>query len=666
MTTVKIDIAKIGSAITAATNLADDVDQQRQRAAQASPISLPSLDDGSLAKKTRWITDHLEDLTSRRDLAVLLDKSGSGNAVYTVAADTISNVKEMLGQALADGAREVHPARTEEYRAYTEMMARWAQDPAVMSAMYQDLGPEGALRVLTTAAGDPQGYGLTHDEQQKLLDLLQDGLESATTDSGFPKEDYAHGLVEEATRNYEDYMGRGAYNPSGALAFLLTDGTFDRTFLRTVAEDLDQYERVEMNGATGLWGTRPDDGADFSSFTDWGSGYDNLDPLTGLMSSLENDPALALEFFSDDDDPDKPGEGVNSRAYYYLRERGWNQDGYDAVTGAVDAATTDPALTSDPQSQSAANAATLVSKFVDYMSERPNFSDIVERSDWPGNEASQNVAHMLTTYMAGVDHALTPGANGDVDPGVFQYTSDADRGVIPNMPLFDRDSLQKLSLWGLSTDEGFAQMRDGLNEYRADKLGSITDQLAADPDSDQLQTGLTTALGADARLEGFMVKTLEDDHIGDADERDAKTKAWIDFGSDVVDLIPVPGVDKITDDVAKNIVNAAIDRGKGSGQDAITEWLVHEGKDARASATDAADATLSQHSYIVATMLADRGLATDPNLDVPSWEEYSAMSDTDQATVRSSLFSQSSGIGGYFNIDDYAQAYDAEFRKYFE
>lgn len=666
MTTVEIDIELIGTAITALEDLAGDIDAQRSVATSSCPISLPALAESTLGKTSRWLTDHLEDLTTRRDLAILLDKEGTGAATYTVANDTASNVKQLLGEALADRADELHPAFPDQYRAYTAMLATWAEDPTVMAAMYGDLDAEGTLRVMTAAAGDPAGYGLEHGEQQALLDLFRTGLESASNDAAFRNSGFAGRLVDEATRDYDDYFGAGAYNPSGALAFLLTDGQYHPSFLKTIAEDLDHYERVEMNGARGIWGTRPNDGADFSQFVDWGSAYDNLDPMTGLMSAMENDPALALEFFSDNDDPDQPGEGVNSRAYYYLRERGWNQDGYDAITGVIDAATTDPGVTADPESPQAQDAARLVSKFVDYMSERPNFNEIVERSSWPGNEASENVAHMLTTYMAGVDHALTPGADGDVDAGVFRYTSDADRGVIPNMPLFDRESLEKLTLWGLSSDDGFAQMRDGLNEYRADKLGSIADQLAADPDSGQVQNGLTTALGADARLEGFMVKTLQDEHIGDAEERDAKTKAWIEFGSDVVDIIPVPGVDKITEEVAKNVVNGAIDRGKSTGTDAITDWLANEAEGATATANDVADGTLSQHSYIVATMLAERGLAGDPNLEVPSWDEYSAMSDSEQATVRSELFSRTSGIGGHFNIDDYAQAFDAEFRDYFE
>jgi len=667
VTSVEIDIEKIKSAITAATGLSSSIDSQRHLVMNASPISLPTLNDTGVGRASKWIDDNIDELNTRRDLAILLDTDDTGHVTYQIPVDNLTGTKDLLGETLAERAGEVMPQRPEDYNKFSALLANWVDDPAVMESMYTTLGPDGTLAVLSTAAQDPQGYGLKHDDQQKLLDLLRDGLETATTDPTFPDTTFAQGLVDEATRDpnelYQnsDFIG---YNPSGALAFLLSDGTFDRPFLETVADGLDDYERVQMDGARHLWGYRPDNGANFTNFVDWG--FENLDPMTGLMSAMENDPELALDFFSDNDDPDKPGEGINSRAYYYIHERNWDQDGYQAITGVIDAAATDPANIADPESQDAQNAARLASKFVDYLSTRDNIDSIAEKITWPGNESSENVAHLLTTYMAGVDHALTPGADGDVDPGVFQLTSDAQQGVLPNMPLFDRDSLQKVALLGLVSDDGFAQMRTGLNEYRADNLGLIADQLAADPDASTMQTTLTTALGADARLEGFFVRTLQDDHIGDADAQDARTAAWIDFGSDVIDLVPVPGVDKIVDETAKNIVNAAIDRGKSSGKDAITDWLAHEGKDARADANDAAEATLNQHSYVVATLLADRGLAGNPDLDIPSWDEYSAMSDSERATVRSQLFSTMEGVGGYFNIDDYNQAYRDEFQDYFK
>ncbi len=431
----------------------------------------------------------------------------------------------------------------------------------------------------------------------------------------------------------------------------------------TVANDLDQYERIDMDGASGLWGSRPDNGADFSQFMPYGTAMttDNLDPMSGLMSAMENDPELALEFFSDDSHP----EDIHTRSYYYIHDRNWDQDAYESITGVLDVATTDPDLISDPESTSARQASLLASRTVDYLSERDNFDSILERFEYVDNGAPESIAHIMSTYMAGVDNALTPGADGDVDPGLFTMSSDAHNADMPNVPLFDRGSLEKLSLFAMASDDGFAELRNGLNDYRADKLSSLADQVAGSGDDD-FQARLTTGLQADARLEGFFVHTIGEDKIHDGEEADKRTQGWIDFGSDVFDLIPVPGLDSMAEGATKDIISAAVDRGKGDGKDAITDWLIHAEDDARANSTEAAETTLRQQSYLVATLLAERDLAGDPNIDVPSWGEFQAMNEGDQATVMSNLMSGTDGVGDHFSIDDYQQAYNAEFFDYFK
>ena len=90
MTTVTIKIDEISAAITAMEDLSSEVTSQAGVARSASPIGLPSLSESTLGKKTRWLDDHLEDLTTRRDLAILLDTEGTGTASYTVTSDTLT------------------------------------------------------------------------------------------------------------------------------------------------------------------------------------------------------------------------------------------------------------------------------------------------------------------------------------------------------------------------------------------------------------------------------------------------------------------------------------------------------------------------------------------------------------------------------------------------
>lgn len=659
---VTINHEKLTSASTKLSNLATTIESQKSRALNGTPVSLPTLSTTPLGPKIQWMRDQIPMLDGLAAIALLLDTDGNGQSTFDVDND-VEAIKTMLGQTFAEQSSEVRPSLKEGYEKYAELFAQWTDDPEVMSSFYTTLGPEGTLRFTSVAAGDPAGYGLDPEVQQQLLDDLRDGLETATTADDFDDVGFAHGLVDQATIDIEDIQREPGYNPSGALAFLLRDGTFDRPFLETVATDLDQYERIDMNGASGLWGSRPDNGADFSAFmpTDTAMTTDNLDPMSSLMSAMKNDPELALDFFSDDSHP----EDIHSRAYYYIHDRNWNQDAYASITGVLDAATTDPDLISDPESTSAQQAALLASRTVDYLSERDNFDAILDRFQYAHNGAPESIAHILTTYMAGVDNALLPNADGDVDPDVFTLSSDAHNADMPNVPVFDRGSLEKLSLFAMASDDGFAELRNGLNDYRADKLGSLSDQVAGSGD-DNYQARLTTGLQADARLEGFFVHTIGEDKIHDGEEADQRTQAWIDFGSDVFDLLPVPGLDSMAEGAGKDIVSAVVDRGKGDGKEAITDWLVHAEDDARADATEAAESTLQQQSYLVATLLAERGLAGDPDIDVPTWDEYQAMSDGDQATTLSNLMSGKDGVGDHFSIDDYQQAYNAEFFDYFK
>ena len=165
-----------------------------------------------------------------------------------------------------------------------------------------------------------------------------------------------------------------------------------------MSSELDKYERVDNNGAPGLWGNRPEQGVMFDQFMPYDSGanrYGNLDPMISVMSALKNDPEAALDFFSDDSHT----AGIPTRSYYYLHDRNWDGDGYNAISDVLDVATTNGELISDPTSDEATAAALLASRTVDYLSERDNIDDLAEKLDWPGNGASENFAHIMSTYM---------------------------------------------------------------------------------------------------------------------------------------------------------------------------------------------------------------------------------------------------------------------------
>jgi len=650
VTTVKIDIDMIGAAITAAEDLATAIDTQSAAARSASPISLPSLATGTLGKKSQWIRDHLEDLTTRRDLAILLDQEGTGSASYTVASDTAANVKKMLGEALADNQHLANPYFPEEFGKFNDMLALYADDADVMVSFYDSLGAEGALKLLSNAGVDAEGYGLDPSVQAQLLERLKQGLETATHDPAFDGRTFAEEMIEQATVDPEEIMGRGTYNPSGALAYLLWDGDYGREFLSTMVTGLDEYERITMDGAgNDIWGRRPDGGADFSRFMppEAGGDYANLDVMASAMSALANDSAYALEFFGSETAED----GSSPLMEYYLKDRDWDQDAMGGITAALDAAATDPAHIADPHSPEAQDAARLASQTVHYISERDDLEAITKRIAWPGFTTSENLAHLMGTYMAGVDRGLDPGLAGDeTGPGVIE-----DRFGAPNTPLFDYDSLTKLGLMTVASDEGAAVMRGMLDEHRAGTITAAAQAVArGDEGADAI---LEEVLRRDARREGMFEALVGDEAINEGRAADERTKAWVSLAGEALGVVPVPGVGQISEGIARDLANAAVSQARSGGESWIVDQLTGAEKSAYEEANVSADDRQQAGNYAIARLLLNAGLG-DPEYDPPSWQEYLDSGDAGRAQVWEDVFSTDNAMP-QFNTGEW----DTEYTK---
>ena len=54
-----------------------------------------------------WLTEQEPELSTRLDLAKLLDTEGAGVATYTTDADTLANTQQMLGSELADRVGDI-------------------------------------------------------------------------------------------------------------------------------------------------------------------------------------------------------------------------------------------------------------------------------------------------------------------------------------------------------------------------------------------------------------------------------------------------------------------------------------------------------------------------------------------------------------------------------
>ena len=310
---------------------------------------------------------------------------------------------------------------------------------------------------------------------------------------------------------------------------------------------------------------------------------------------------------------------------------------------------------------------------MEYFSERENADELPEiLSRWPDAGASEDFAHILSTYMPGVQMGIDN--TGDISPDAGQQYFDAFNARIDNVAVFDRDGLQNFLLMSTATDQGLAEVNNGFNHWRAENLGALADGMHSNPEDNA--AALRDGIQDDARLQGFLVHTMGQDTIHDAHVQDERTKATIDMFSDVVDLVPVPGASRLAEGAGQEILNYALDEAKGSGFDALKDHLANAEGQAVEEFNDQADATLDRQKFTVAQLLASHDLLGDGQAMSPvtrdgdqviSYDEYRELGDADRNLVNSELFSSDLGVGRYLNEHDYREAYREIFNEaYFE
>ena len=182
---VSIDIPALESAIGKLTDLAGRIETQRNTVLNGTPCAVPSLSDSAVAQVAAWLEDQEPELSTRLDLARLLDTKGAGVATYTTDADTLANVQSRLGTELANRVNDVsYDTDNDDLKTLNEILAGRANDAKVMSAMYQDLQPSGTARVISVLESNLHMTGA--DSAMDLAETLRKGLQTASTDTAVP------------------------------------------------------------------------------------------------------------------------------------------------------------------------------------------------------------------------------------------------------------------------------------------------------------------------------------------------------------------------------------------------------------------------------------------------------------------------------------------------
>ncbi len=625
MTTVEIDIEKIKSAITKAEDLTSNVNSQRAIARSSSPISLPSLGDDTLGKKSQWLTDHLEDLTMRRDLAILLDTEGTGGASYTVSVDSARNVRNLLATELATQIGDIdYDTESEDYERIMSVLGGWQDDPEMMAAMFTELGPDGTVAALN-AISTNMGYGGTGDAEMltELATQMRTGLSSASNHPTFPDVTFGEEIVrysvvplltDEERRAFEDEFGGFSMNGANILTFLMEDTTYSDGFLLSAANQLDEFEQMAADGpmdAT-IWyghnghGPLPTGDGEFDGWYD--------DPMAAVMHNLGEHPEVGLSFFTG------PAADGWDRENYYFEKRDWRADGFGGITHALEAIGTSEAnLENDPEATTR-----LVSSF---------FSQIADNDEFnPDNagEGSPYLAELMKFYMPAIDTTLNYG-NDDGDPRAVPDVEFEHLGTFEFYPAMYRSDLDALMHVAMSTQDGTVSIAEGIAVYQQTQVNNIAAELALDPDNLNLRTELVDTLQGGSALQGFAEYTVGSVEIDGAASRDAQRQAFLDALSSATSLVPLPGADAVGDWGSKLIkygFSESVRLGKGEIADSWTNEAASVADDATVRAEESlrrvkvdtfitlVDSGIITEDQIPARWLDDRGRLIDP-ADVP-------------------------------------------------
>ncbi|TCC45874.1 hypothetical protein E0H75_29625 [Kribbella capetownensis] len=671
---VEIDSKKLKAAYDDLDSLVRVVKGRAKAARNETPIPLPSL-DGDFNGLVSWLEDQKPELKTRLDLAVLLDTKGTGHATYQVDQDTLDNTKTLLGDALAERGMDLHAGGdAKQVRAYNEILATYAGDGKVMSPMFQKLGPENTLRVLSNV-GQASVPPMSEDVEAKkrLMDLYRQGLGAASKEPGFPHESFADGLVKAATKDPEDYVGRGTtgYGLTSALSVLMYNAHFSDSFAKDLALGLDKYERVDHKGQDHLWTNRPDAmGTDFlwdQMLPSDAAPQATTDPLIAMNTMLANSPEAALDFFDD-----------NERQKYYIKDRSWQGDGYQSLSHVLDVASTDPDIIKGPHAK---DAAELAGATVNLLSQRrgslTDMSTLIE--DMRGDSA-KNFAHILGTYMVGAD-VVVNGLGGIDDAKAGDDLSEAADipldafGKVGNIPLFDKAALAKFGVLAVSSEDGMLELRNATNRYESQKLSSLANLIKHPRDGFDAREALHGAIGENAHLDGFFLKANGDMAIAEGKEKDEAVGKWIDMGETAVGMIPVPGVDKMAEGVGKEMINMAVDDGKSAGVDGLKEKLAHYEKNAVKKSNNDVDDAVRQQQFLTATTLYENGLANHPDQveksplfkdgQMLTYAQFRQLHDAPQAEALGTLYGGRQGVGNYWDANDYKESLKNEFGDYF-
>ena len=559
MVRVSIDVPALRGVVT---NLRDFFDlalaewSAVSSAASRGLTSAPSL--SGLSEPLPLISNSATELEARIDLAILVNggdrSSWDGPVSYDVPFDTADGIREQIGVELAQEFAELPPGSPRrgdvEYLAeLATILGRYQEDPRVTNAMFEELGPEGALQVPAALKYFEEAYSrnsssawpedLHWDEdtpmsvrireiQQQFMEGYGAALATSSHSAEFDPE-FANGLVTTLTE--------GAGTEGWSLSQILRHGTYDAEFLTTIGEGLYEWEK-EQEGR--VWGGRFDGALDsWTIGTQEGEGY--YDPFVGLFEAMGRTPEAALDFIN------PGGEESVERAQYIIQDRTWAHDDFNSLGIMLDAAATSFREPGDPQAERAAWVASATVHFLGERDEGRNGRAI-------GDAGKDSLGHIFATYVVDVDRVAN-GAAGSFGTYRPQLNVPWEVGL-PVGADFEIEHLRDVMQEVLTDDEAVAQVANAAAEFNAYRMRVAAETWDGDVSDMSLVQG---AVNKSSALNGFFLGAMEVGTEAAAREADERAKMYIDIASDVVGLIPTGGT----------LTSFIADQAQSQGKDAL-------------------------------------------------------------------------------------------------
>jgi len=375
------------------------------------------------------------------------------------------------------------------------------------------------------------------------------------------------------------------------LSQVLRFGDYEAGFLTSLGTELYAWEKDQFGP---VWGPQLD-----STVMDWrlgtGDNGAHFDPFVGLFEAMGRTPQASLDFFN----PDGGGVQAQERSEYFITDRRWKADDFNALGLALDAAST-AFHTSTAPVEAQERAAWMASATVHYLAERDD--GINNRRI--GDAGKDSLAHILASYIVDVDRVANNQDDGD-GAGVYQpdYRTAAWLSGLPVGADLSLESLNAVLGEVLTEDSAMRQMAEAAAQWNAHRIGVA---VAAWDAGTGTQGTVTGSVQGSGQLMGYLLGNLERGSEAVGKATDERNQQFVDLASSVIGLVPTGGA----------FTSFLADQALSAGGDALGAGVTGNEAAARDLNETAQERTKLDLQIAVATALADsahlpEGVRTD-------------------------------------------------------